>query len=68
MPHTRSVPARAEYVVTEKGHHDLRVADLCQCNPRLAGLLIECPDCGTVYGSLRDSAPWASGSREKFDR
>lgn len=55
MPDRRRVPDESGYVVTEAGSHDLRVAPTCSCNPRLAGLLIECPDCGTIYGSLRDS-------------
>lgn len=54
MPSHPSVAGSGGYVVTEKGSHDLRVADQCACNPRLAGLLIECPECGTVYGSLRE--------------
>jgi len=53
---TRSI----RYVVTERGRLDLELARRCECNPRLAGLLIECPDCGTVYGSLRDSLAWGS--------
>jgi len=42
------------FVITEQGRHDLVTAQPCNCNPRLVGLLIECPDCGTIYGSLRD--------------
>ena len=45
-----------EFVVTERGSYDLRTADTCQCNPRLSGLLITCPDCGTIYGSLSEQA------------
>lgn len=49
--------------ITEQGRHDLLCAALCQCNPRLAGLIIQCPDCGTVYGSVADTSlarrqPW----------
>jgi hypothetical protein len=49
-----SVRGHAGYVVTEQGKLDLRCVPTCECNPRLVGLLLECPDCGTVYGSLRD--------------
>jgi hypothetical protein len=42
------------YVVTPEGHEALNTADECACEVRLAGLLFECPHCGTVYGSLRD--------------
>jgi len=55
------------YVITERGRLDLVAAPVCNCNPRLAGLLIECPDCGTIYGSLRDSIP-ASGFRPEKRR
>jgi hypothetical protein len=53
------------YVITERGRLDLHTAPRCNCNPRLAGLLIECPECGTVYGSLRDSAAWGSGAYDR---
>lgn len=50
--------AGGPYVLTEKGKFDLLTADECHCNPRLSGLLLTCPDCGTIYGSLRDSSAW----------
>jgi len=52
------------YVITERGRLDLHVTATCHCNPRLAGLLIECPECGTVYGSLRDTMEWGRGRAE----
>jgi len=44
----------AGYWITEQGRLDLRTARVCRCNPRLAGLLIECAECGTVYGSVKE--------------
>lgn len=54
------------WVVTEEGRHDLATAPTCNCKPKLDGLLMSCPDCGTVYGYLRDGSPWSTVSREKF--
>jgi hypothetical protein len=48
--------ARTAYVVTKRGHEDLVHAELCHCRPKFVGLLIECPDCGTVWGYAKDSA------------
>ena len=62
MPAPKSVERLDRYVVTEKGSHDLRVVDTCNCNPHLAGLLIVCEDCGTVYGSVRESMDWGRGT------
>jgi len=62
----RSVPAGHErYVVTEQGRYDLQCAEACHCDPRLEGLLFMCPDCGTVYGSLRNSGPFDAVHRGK---
>jgi hypothetical protein len=62
---TQSVPAQSGYVLTEKGRLDIETSLLCHCNPRLSGLLIQCPECGTIYGTLRDSIP-TGGSRDKW--
>ena len=58
MGNAASVAASGRYVVTEQGKYDLLTADTCQCDPKLAGLLFTCTECGTVYGSLRNSGPW----------
>jgi uncharacterized Zn finger protein len=44
------------YVVTAKGRDDLRRAEQCECQLRITGLLVECPECGTVYGYTRESS------------
>jgi predicted RNA-binding Zn-ribbon protein involved in translation (DUF1610 family) len=49
-----SLPARAGFVVTPKGHQDLVELPTCSCAIRLVGLIFECPECGTIYGSVRD--------------
>lgn len=41
------------FVLTPEGRDALLDADVCICAPKLAGLLLQCPDCGTVWGSLR---------------
>lgn len=67
MPLSRSVPAASGYVVTEQGKLDLLTLETCQCNPRLAGLLVVCECCGTVYGSVKDSMDWGRGLGRKRD-
>lgn len=57
--------AHSGYVVTPEGHEDLVHADVCYCRPKLVGLLIECPDCGTVYGYTRDSSMASSPYQRK---
>ncbi len=62
----RSVASEsARYVVTEQGKHDLICAPDCHCDPRLEGLLFMCHECGTVYGSLRNSGPFREINRGK---
>ena len=53
------------YVVTEQGRLDLLTVPTCHCTPRLEGLLFVCPECDTVYGSLRNSGSLYSMSRDK---
>lgn len=65
MQRKASVEQRDGYVLTEKGRYDIECAPVCHCNPRLSGLLIECPDCGTVYGSVRENMAWGSGHSDK---
>lgn len=57
MSAVRSVAKNVGYVVTESGKLASIAADRCYCDPKLSGLLLECPQCGTVYGSLRQSFP-----------
>jgi hypothetical protein len=56
MPAQSSVAYGPRYVVTPQGHRDLTDCSTCDCHIRLTGLLVECPDCGTIYGYTRDSA------------
>jgi hypothetical protein len=60
---SQSVPKGSGYVVTELGRHDVLCAPLCVCDVKLVGLLFECPECGTVYGTLRETAyvGWGRG-------
>jgi hypothetical protein len=65
MPSHPSVPPEGRYVVTEQGRLDAESAPTCYCRPILAGLLVACPDCGTVFGSLRDSVERNMARQEK---
>jgi hypothetical protein len=56
MPDQFAPRATDRWTITEQGKLDLATAVTCKCDPHLAGLLIACSDCGTVYGSVRDSA------------
>ena len=47
---------RSQFAVTRQGHEDLEHAETCHCRPKFVGLLIECPDCGTVYGYTKESS------------
>lgn len=49
-----TLDARERINITEQGRLDLACAASCDCNPRLAGILIQCPECGTVYGTQTD--------------
>jgi hypothetical protein len=67
MPRKQVRPQSCGYVITEAGRYDLHLGETCQCNPRLAGLLVECAKCGTVYGSLRDRLNDTAAYRGKPD-
>jgi hypothetical protein len=54
MAPSYSLPVTHGYFITPEGHEALTSAEECVCTVHLAGLLFECPECGTVYGSLRD--------------
>jgi hypothetical protein len=68
MKRNGSVRDEGDFALTEKGKLDWRTAQTCCCNPRLVGLLIECPDCGTIYGSLRDSSAFGTSTRMDWKR
>jgi len=56
MSGNSTVPKTARYVLTDQGKRALDTpAQLCHCTIRFAGLVIECPECGTVYGLWRDA-------------
>lgn len=48
------------WTITEQGKLDLEQLPTCHCDPKLAGLLFMCPECGTVFGSIRDSTVTSS--------
>lgn len=49
-----SLRAPSRYVITEAGHEASVEPGRCDCQVALAGLLLMCHKCDTVYGSLRD--------------
>lgn len=50
-----SVSNRPRYVLTELGRAVLDEEPRCLCEIRLQGVILECVNCGTVYGSLRET-------------
>lgn len=64
MRATERYPSAGRYVITEAGRLGLLTGDDCRCNPKMVGLLFECCECGTVYGSLRN---WKQ-EPPRFDR
>lgn len=64
MRATEQYPVTCGYVITEAGRLAELTAEFCQCDPKLVGVLFECPECGTVFGSLRN---WRQGP-PRWDR
>lgn len=54
MALSQSVRSTDRWTITSAGREALAHCDNCLCRPRIVGLLVECPDCGTVYGNLRE--------------
>lgn len=65
MALSQSVRSTDRWTITSVGHEDLATCDTCDCRPRMVGLLVECPVCGTVYGSLREREDLGSVARGK---
>jgi hypothetical protein len=51
-----SVSTGCGYYVTLAGHAAITEQPSCVCVIKIRGGMIECPDCGTVYGLLRQFA------------
>jgi hypothetical protein len=51
---SRSLRQSYRYVLTPEGHKALDEIETCHCRPRLAGLLVVCPECDTVFGYLTE--------------
>lgn len=68
MTAKRSVPTEVRWVLTDKGREAIDDLPLCVCDVRLHGILLACPDCGTVYGSIKEATRpraqrWTYGKR-----
>jgi hypothetical protein len=60
-----SVNQSCHFVVTPEGRDALLSSEVCLCpNLEIAGGLLSCPACGTVYGKL--SAIGSGSSRQDF--
>lgn len=55
MAAVRSVAASCGYVLTDAGRARLRDHDTCKCLPIIEGGIIECRECGTVLGLVREA-------------
>jgi len=55
VPLKRTVPQGERWTITEKGRKAADETLYCVCDVRLNGILFTCPDCGTVYGSMREA-------------
>lgn len=53
LPRTNVPPERA-WVITDLGRRAYEDLPICTCRPTLTGIMVSCPDCGTVYGYLKD--------------
>lgn len=60
-----SVPATDGWTITDKGRDDLQNLETCWCTPKLAGPLVECSQCGTIYGSVKSGLGFGNISRDK---
>lgn len=65
MSAERIVGARFGLFVTARGKEAAQDPEICHCVPKLAGLLLICPLCDTVYGSLRDQGPSSASVARK---
>lgn len=57
------IPSRG-YYVTLKGHEAIDDPEVCRCTPKLVGLILECPLCGTVFGHTRDMFSFGGIARD----
>jgi hypothetical protein len=67
MSDRRNDSAGARYYVTLKGLEALELADACLCVLKIRDGLVDCPSCGTVYGTVKqitDRMFMMSGYRE----
>jgi hypothetical protein len=53
------------WTITPRGRRDLDELPTCLCRIRLEGLIFECPECGTIYGSMREQGPGRIARQDK---
>lgn len=54
MAQNGSVPPASRWTITPQGRRAAEVAEHCVCDVKIMGILFACPDCKTVYGSVKD--------------
>jgi hypothetical protein len=47
-------PPDPRWTITQQGRNAINDYDHCVCDVKLMGVILACPDCGTVYGSIKD--------------
>jgi hypothetical protein len=68
MPESYPSDILEGFSITEKGRYDLLTADRCVCNPKLTGVIVECPECHTVYGHLTEILKAQERGKPQFRR
>lgn len=66
MALSQSVRSADRWTITPVGREDLEKCDTCACRVKIVGLIVECQDCGTVYGNLREEANQRTSVVPKF--
>lgn len=56
MTSSRSVAREPRWTITARGVSAVLYAEYCACDVKLTGILFTCPECGTVYGSIKEAS------------
>jgi len=65
LPVVSTVASATRFIITPQGREDLAQLPTCDCHIRLDGLLFACPECGTVWGHVRDLEQPSFGNHGK---
>jgi hypothetical protein len=67
MPLQTIVRSTDRWTITDVGRSDLRTCEQCRCQVKVAGVLVECRECGTVYGYLQYRRAAAQHEKSRRD-